>query len=215
MKNHSLPPAIAASKEAAGRKWLRILAAAEAAKLAANRGRYRWAEFGVRSGKSARALLELLPPGRGQIHLFDSFEGLPEEWDRGEGVGVSQAGHFACEVPEFSDSRAHVHKGWFDDTLQPFKDKNQYLIFDLMHVDCDLYSSTKTVLDVFRTATTAGTVLIFDDIAGYPNWREGQWKAWQEWIGDMPHTWIGHTRGVKRGGIANIAAAVRLDGQWD
>lgn len=138
--------------------------------------------------------------------MFDSWEGLPEQWDRGDSEPVVEEGTFVCDVPEFDDRRVHIHKGWFEDTVIGFKEAHPNFVFDLVHLDCDIYSSTATVLDNLRTMFVHGTVLIFDDLFGYPNWREGQWRAWQEWIGEMPHTWIGHT--------SKGQAVVRLDGSW-
>ncbi len=159
----------------------------------------------MRKGKSANYLLGLLPQGIGKLHLFDSWEGLPEEWYRGPGE-VSPVGHFKYKVPRWGDSRVIMHRGLFEDTLDGFRADNPHMTLNLVHLDCDLYSSTLTVLECLRTMFAHGSILIFDDLFGYPFWRDGQWKAWQEWIGDMPYTWIAHT--------PKGQAAVRLDGSW-
>ena len=209
MQNNHVPPAIDRSPVASNRAALRTLAVAEAAR----RGRFRWAEFGVRGGKSARLLLELLPPGRGELHLFDSFKGLPEEWDLGGG-DVAVKGRFACDVPTFSDPRVTIHEGLFEDTILPFLDSHKGWGLDFAHLDCDLYRSTVTVLEGLRSLFSRGSVLLFDDTHGYPNWREGQWRAFQEFIGDLDHTWLGHTVGMKGRKWVNGQAAVRLDEDW-
>ena len=49
-----------------------------------------------------------------------------------------------------------------------------------MHVDCDLYSSTKTVLDALAGRIRAGTVIVFDEYHNFPGWREHEHKAFME-----------------------------------
>ena len=41
-----------------------------------------------------------------------------------------------------------------------------------IHIDCDLYSSTKTVLTLLAPAIRTGTVLVFDEWCGYEGWEQ-------------------------------------------
>src|SRR6056300_120481 len=41
-----------------------------------------WAEFGVKNGRSFNYIREHMPAQK-TLHGFDTFEGLPEEWDIG------------------------------------------------------------------------------------------------------------------------------------
>ena len=53
----------------------------------------------------------------------------------------------------------------------------------IVMIDCDLYSSTKSVLNFITPLLRNGTVLIFDDWFAYkgsPN--EGEQKATKEWL---------------------------------
>ena len=50
----------------------------------------------------------------------------------------------------------------------------------LVWVDCDLYSSTKTVLDALAERMVPGTVLVFDEYLGNERWRDDEFRAWQE-----------------------------------
>jgi predicted O-methyltransferase YrrM len=140
----------------------------------------RWAEFGVGDGTSARHFLDCLPAD-GRLHLFDSWEGLPEHWYANKGVGYFGG----IEPPKFADKRVRMHKGWFDEIL-PLKSKRP---FGLVHIDCDIYSSTKTVLE--RVRVTKGTIILFDELFGYgagPNegaWKEHEYKALMEWDRDF------------------------------
>lgn len=182
MPNDPELKAVLESRAFLGRKRLREHAAEQAQGA-------RWAEFGVREGRSAKHFLSLLRH-HGELHLFDSWQGLPEDWVRDE-FSVTEAGHFACEPPKFDDDRVKIHRGWFKDTLaDPMGPVYLY------HLDCDLYSSTIDVLEA-RVADTArpGTLILFDDLFGYARWREGQWRAMREFCEKygVYGRWLGHT----------------------
>jgi hypothetical protein len=71
--------------------------------------------------------------------------------------------------------------GWFDQTLPGFKAnkiKNEPIA--LLHVDCDLYSSTVTILNNLKENIVPGTVIVFDEYMNYPGWQRDEFKAWQE-----------------------------------
>ncbi len=184
------PKAPQMSRQVENRHALRKLAAS--ASLRQSRAKPGWAEFGVRKGKSAKALLELLPAD-GSLHLFDSWQGLPENWVRrgSDSAGVPK-GHFACPQPDLGDDRCMYWPGWFEETAPAYLSGVGAPI-SLAHLDCDLYSSTATVLEVLGTSFAQGSVLIFDDLFGYPKWQNHQWLAWSRWIGGRTHLWIGHT----------------------
>src|SRR5579864_2775032 len=101
-----------------------------------------YAQFGVWRGRTARIIAALTSKGR-KLHLFDSFEGLPEDW-----IASKKAGHFSLspdQIPTFDPKVAVIHKGWFKDTVPPFvADMKEPLAF--LHMDADLYSSTVDVL---------------------------------------------------------------------
>lgn len=144
-----------------------------------------WMEFGVREGTTIEQFLKYNPTAH--IHGFDSWQGLPEEWDVGN--KVYQPGDMAVPMPVF-DSRVELWKGWFDETVDPWKLKHQGPI-QLLHVDGDLYSSAKTVLTKLNDRIIPGTVIIFDEIANWrlagkmSEWCDGEWLALIEWINDF------------------------------
>lgn len=132
-------------------------------------------EFGVEKGAS---LALLAGTTTGTVHGFDSFEGLPENW-----TGTfEEKGKFAMRgrrprVPR----NARLHVGWFNDTLPGFlaaypEDAS------LVHIDCDIYQSTKTVFDHVGPRIKPGTVIVFDEYFNYPAWREHEYKAFQEFV---------------------------------
>lgn len=143
-------------------------------------------EFGVAGGKTLRHIAGLWGA---PVHGFDSFEGLPEDW-----TGTAeQAGRFDLKgkLPSLP-SNATLHVGWFERSLPPFLAKHDGTAA-LLHLDADLYSSTKTVLSAFRDRIRPGTVLVFDEYYNYPNWREHEFKAFQEFIAEtgLKYKYIG------------------------
>ena len=128
-------------------------------------------EFGVRHANSTRQLADL---AKQDVHGFDSFEGIPEDWHN-EGKGsYSTRG----AIPKVSNNIL-LHAGWFDATLPKFIEKNSEKV-RLINIDCDIYSSTKTVLDLLAPRIVKGTVIIFDEYIGNQHWREDEFKAFQE-----------------------------------
>ena len=53
-----------------------------------------WCEFGVREGRSLGWLIDQYP--QQIIHAFDSWQGLPEDWNHGTG----KVADMSCEPPE-------------------------------------------------------------------------------------------------------------------
>jgi hypothetical protein len=132
-------------------------------------------EFGVFSGTTATYIADKTG---WTIHGFDSFEGLPETWRDGYDTGT-----FRRVVPRLG-SNITLHVGWFDDTLPDFlatvKEDTRPIRY--LHIDCDLYSSTKTIFDCLADRIVAGTVIVFDEYFNYAGWQQGEFKAFQEYV---------------------------------
>ncbi len=128
-------------------------------------------EFGVRHGNSIQQLAKL---SKQSVHGFDSFEGLPEAWHAEAKGSYSTKG----VIPKVS-SNIILHKGWFDKTIPRFIDENTSPI-RLLNIDCDIYSSTKTVLDLLAPKIQSGTVIIFDEYIGNLHWKDDEFRAFQE-----------------------------------
>lgn len=145
-------------------------------------------EFGVWRGTTLRIIAEAR--GGRDVHGFDSFEGLPEDWRSGfpqgtfddvEGIPVVEG--------------AELHKGLFADTLPGFlRDHPGPVTF--LHIDCDLYSSTVTVLDQVGPRLCPGAVVVFDEFFNYPGWEGHEARAWQEYVDRTGTTfeYVGYTR---------------------
>lgn len=138
-------------------------------------------EFGVYTGRTLR-LIARAREGR-EVYGFDSFEGLPEAWRSGFPEGrftlaagdPAQAGSLLPEVPG-----AALVVGWFDDTLPVFMKEHEAPV-GFLHVDCDLYSSTVTVLEHVGPRLRPGSIVVFDEYFNYPGWQRGEHLAWQEY----------------------------------
>ena len=131
-------------------------------------------ELGVFRGRSLR-MLQRLSPAKTTFHAFDSFQGLPEDWDAGDPRGAYTT---HGKVPDIANVEFHV--GWFNETLPSFVDGLSKDIA-LAHLDCDLYSSTSEALDLLAPHLKSGAVLVFDDfLGGHSNWLLGQAKAFHD-----------------------------------
>jgi hypothetical protein len=131
-------------------------------------------EFGVATGKSINAIAKYV---QDTVHGFDSFEGLPEDWFDHLRKGMFSMNH---QIPECAEN-VELHIGWFDETLPKFADAHEGQIA-FMHVDCDLYSSTKVIFDILGNRIASGTVILFDEYFNYPGWQNHEFKAFQEFI---------------------------------
>lgn len=150
-----------------------------------------YAEFGVYKGDSINRLARLRP--NQVFHAFDSFEGLPESWTLGARTGAFSVGG---RLPAVHGNVVLV-KGFFEDTLQQFVSTRDYKAVAFLHVDCDLYSATKTVLDRLAPLLVEGTVIVFDEYFNYPGWQQGEYKAFAEFIEShdrLSYDYIGYIR---------------------
>ncbi|MCC0076679.1 MAG: hypothetical protein H6898_08840 [Rhodobacter sp.] len=155
-------------------------------------------EFG--SGSNVRSFrfalkysrLEPLGPTPRPIYSFDSFAGLPQP----QGIDRHpqwQKGAMAVSLDEFRALMAaydatdgvdyHTVEGFYDQSLPA--NPPESLGIDtaaFVHVDCDLYDSSKAALDYVTPILAHGAVLSFDDwfcFNGDPDL--GEQRAFHEW----------------------------------
>ena len=130
-------------------------------------------EFGVYSGSTVK-VIAAARNGR-EVYGFDSFEGLPEDWRT-----TLPAGTFAMDqVPEVDGAEMIV--GMFADTLPGFLTQHPGPVA-FLHLDADLYSSTKTVLDLAGDRLRPGSIVLFDEYFNYPGWEQHEHRAWTEFV---------------------------------
>lgn len=135
-------------------------------------------EFGVFQGTTINLIADVIRPKI--IYGFDSFEGLPENWN---GLNI---GHFKVEVlPEVKDNVVLI-KGMFQDTLQSFISNKQV---SFIHIDCDLYSSTKCIFNNVKDKLVNNAIIVFDELYGYPDWEKHEYKAFTEFLEETKLNW--------------------------
>ncbi len=138
-------------------------------------------EFGVCTGKSINFIAALHP--RTVIHGFDSFAGLPEEWkERGIAKGTFAFKDHSFKPPVLNNVVLHV--GLFEESLPLFVDTIQNQPIALIHMDADLYESTKTVFKYLGSHIHPGTIIVFDEYFNYNGWENHEHKAFQEFIAE-------------------------------
>ena len=138
-------------------------------------------EFGVFHGTSITIIAHLTPS---VVHGFDTFQGLPSDWtvDNGQGQAVEPAGSYSThgQLPDVPGN-VRLHVGTFEETLPGFCREYTGPV-SFMNIDCDLYSSTKTIFQNLEEQIRPGTVIVFDEYFCLPGWRDHEYKAFQEFI---------------------------------
>jgi predicted O-methyltransferase YrrM len=129
-------------------------------------------EFGVGRGKSMRWIASQVS---GAIHGFDSFEGIQEYWNG------NPVGSFAQKKLPKVPGNVEFHVGYFDATLPGFLEKHADPVA-FLHVDCDLYSSTVTILEALGNRLQPGAIVLFDEYYNFHRWQEHEFKAFQEFV---------------------------------
>jgi len=161
-------------------------------------------EFGVFGGLSLALLAKALSfdeEGRQRRLIgFDSFEGLPPSaephvrWQAGS-CATNQAWHPLLPVGEVVTPQAIgdlfatcglppplLEVGRLADTL-PAAVPSKYDRVAIAHVDCDLYESTRAVLDGVAPALQDGTMILFDDWFHYKgDPTKGEARAFHEFL---------------------------------
>ena len=136
-------------------------------------------EFGTSDGYSFVKLLYatryLKLEYRTIVHTFDSFEGMPASTDvRDKGLGGDEdwvEGQFRGSYEALNDycsrrySNFRIHRGYFEQSvddafLQSLDSHPPALIW----IDCDYYSSAKTILTRLLDRIPNGAVVYFDEL---------------------------------------------------
>lgn len=102
-----------------------------------------------------------------RVYVLDSFAGMPppdphhDEPHFFEGMLASDLEQCRTLLRSLGlEEIAIVLPGWFQDTLPQLPERAS---FSLVHIDCDLYASTKVCLDALVPRATNGAPVIFDD----------------------------------------------------
>ena len=145
-------------------------------------------EFGVFKGTTINHLARQVPERH--FYGFDSFEGLPEHWTgaRYSPVNFNRRG----KKPKVS-ANVSLIKGWFDATLPAFLARETGSI-GFIHIDCDIYASTMTALELTIPRLTPGAVIVFDEFFNYKGYELHEYKAFFELAQrfDLAYRFIGY-----------------------
>lgn len=152
-----------------------------------------WIETGVWRGEMINRMARANPDTI--MYGFDSFEGFPDDgrpFDDWNYPGFNLKGNIPTMIngKPFADNIV-LTKGWFKDTLPSFLQKQNAKI-SFISVDCDLYSSTKDVLNCIVDYITDRTIFVFDDAWHYDGYEDHQMKALYEFINEHGYAvkWI-------------------------
>tara|TARA_X000001036_G_scaffold367355_1_gene352530 strand:- start:142 stop:846 length:705 start_codon:yes stop_codon:yes gene_type:complete len=135
-------------------------------------------EFGVYKGDSINLFGNFLSQHGKKIYGFDSFEGLEEEWNFND---YNPIGTFSLnkKSPKVLKNVSLI-QGKVQSTLENFlKDKKDKKII-FAHLDMDTYTPTKYTLNKIKPFLQKGSVILFDEFYGFPNWQHHEYKAFSE-----------------------------------
>lgn len=132
------------------------------------------AEVGVYNGCSSRIICEI--KRNKSLHLFDTFEGLPDADDdllyKGKyKTSLNAVQDYLKEYPNVC-----FYKGLFPETADPVKNKT----FSFVHLDADLYKSTLDGLKFFYPRMNGGGIILSHDYSTL----DGVKKAFHEFFED-------------------------------
>lgn len=135
-------------------------------------------EFGVYTARSTKRFSKQLVNlnDRRTIYGFDSFEGLEENWG---GQFRAPKGSFQVKPPQVP-SNVELIIGPVQKTLETFLHQHKNGKIAFVHLDMDTYAPTKFVLEKVKNFFDTGTVILFDELYGYPNWQRHEYLALSE-----------------------------------
>lgn len=143
------------------------------------------AEIGVYEGSTARLLCAL--KGDKQLHLFDTFEGLPEGTTETEKF-LYRKNQYLCSLESIQEylkgfDNVHYYKGFFPDSAVDLDPDRK---FCFVHMDVDLYQSTLDCLKFFYPRMLPGGIMLSHDYSVLA----GVEQAFREFLADKPERLI-------------------------
>lgn len=122
-----------------------------------------------------------------QLHLFDTFAGMPaiaakdsSGHKRGDFKNVS-----LNTVKDYLQMFPFVvfHPGFIPETFEPVEDRK----FAFVHIDVDLYQTTKDCCCFFYDRMVSGGIMVFDDY-GFLKYKFAEKQAVDEFLSDKPES---------------------------
>lgn len=140
-----------------------------------------WLEFGVFNGFTLSQMANYVPDKI--VYGFDSFRGLPERWrDVSYNVNLEkyvkkQAFDRNGNPPIMKEHNVAFVIGWFNETLPQFLKEHADRKISFLHIDSDLYSSAYYVLKNVKTSLSNHSIMVFDELVNYPEYKQNEMKA--------------------------------------
>lgn len=139
----------------------------------------KFAEVGVYQGVTAKLIASV--NGNRELHLFDTFEGLPPASDKDD--GVHRESQYACSLESVQTylqeyEQVYFHKGLFPDSAREMAEDR----YAFVHFDVDLYEGTLACLEYFYPRMVPGGVMLTHDYGLLAGVR----RAFQEFMADKP-----------------------------
>jgi O-methyltransferase len=155
-----------------------------------------YAEFGSWGGRTFGLAYQESTKGSvpRKLWAFDSFQGLPgqdgsdddhPQWQKGSMSTSLDEFRLICRANGIPDTAYEVLPGYYDDTIGREDALPLRLPRDiaLAYVDCDLYCSTRTVLQFLSKRMKHGMIVAFDDYYCYSATRfSGERRACIEFL---------------------------------
>lgn len=146
-----------------------------------------FAECGVFRGGTALMMARVTVAQRTELHLLDSFEGLPQPdfgrdlfYRRGDFANTDQ--EMVAALLHEAGQRVTVHKGWIPEVFANLPER----AWSLVHVDVDLFQPTHDACAYFYPRIVPGGIFVFDEY-GFPTCY-GERSAVEEFFAERPET---------------------------
>lgn len=158
-------------------------------------------EFGVFNGNSIGSMFlakNAADLNSMRLFGFDAFEGLPSNSEN-EDDGVWKKGFYSCSFEQMKQclKKRNINpdeitwvNGWYDQTLNnetiaKFNLKKIAIVF----IDCDTYSSSKTVLNFIQPLINEPMIICFDDwkLNDLDLKEMGEYKSFNEFLDNNPN----------------------------
>jgi O-methyltransferase len=192
-----------------------------------------YVEFGAWGSKSLSLAHEAITLSGASRHLwaFDSFVGLPEaadprdvhpQWGAGgQGLGWTGPGptgqegveafHAACAKMGIPRDAYTAVEGFFEDTLPALGTDGAPADIALAYIDCNMYSSTVSVLDFLAPRMKHGMIIGVDDYECWsPTDVSGERAALHEFQRDHPEWRLRRYKDVHWGGVSFVVEHAHL-----
>jgi len=166
-------------------------------------------EFGVFKASSTNFFAKMMVEAGDSRSLvgFDSFAGFSEDWTGVEKSFPKDRFDLSGNYPKV-EANVQLVDGYIEKTLPKYLQENQIETVAFVHIDTDTYSPAKTALSLLQPYFRPGTIVLFDELLGYPNWRSHEYKALTETLDRDSYEYLAF--GVSGPRAKLIKSAIRI-----